>query len=337
MNAWSVEEFGIENLRIDHAPTPQPRPGEIRLDVKAFSLNYRDLMVVSGQYNPKLKLPAVPVSDAAGVVSAVGEGVRRVRVGDRVMTHYVAPWIDGPFRSEYLAGTLGTPGPGFAAQQVVVSADAVLPIPADYDFAQAATLPIAALTAWSALVTEGGLAAGQTLLALGTGGVSIFALQFAKAIGARVFITSGSDAKLERARLLGADETINYRQTPDWDKSVLALTDGRGVDLTVEVGGAGTLERSIRATRGGGIVALIGVLSGVRGEFPAVSVLMKRQRVQGILVDSRGAFENMVRFIERHRIRPVIDRTFAFEQLPQALRAMQAGEHFGKIVVRVAD
>ncbi len=337
MKQYTLAQFGIEQLKLVDATSPKPRPGEVLLDVRALSLNYRDLMIIRGHYNPKLQLPATPISDAAGVIAQVGEGVRRVRVGDRVMTHYLAGWIDGPFRSEYLGGALGTPGPGFAAQQVALAAEAVVPTPAYLDDAQAATLPIAALTAWSALFSEWRIDAGQTVLVLGTGGVSIFALQIAKAAGARVIVTSGSDEKLARAGALGADGLINYRSTPEWDKAVLSLTEGRGVDVTIEVGGSGTLERSIRATRGGGMIALIGVLSGVRGEVPTVSVLMKRQRIQGILVDSRSAFERMLRFFEVHRIMPVIDQRFAFEALPAALEALEAAGHFGKIVIEMTS
>ena len=336
MRIYRLDSFGLENLRLVEAEPPKPGPGDVALDVQAISLNYRDLLVIRGQYNPKLKLPATPISDGAGVVSAVGTGVTRVHVGDRVMTHFVAGWLDGPFHIRYVGTTLGLPGPGLAAERVVLPADAVLPLPDGYDFAQAATLPIAALTAWSALVTEGCVQAGQTVLTLGTGGVSIFALQFAKALDATVILTSSSDEKLARARRLGADHTVNYRTRPDWEQAVLELTGGEGVDLTVETGGAGTLDKSLRATRGGGIIALLGALAGVKAEITTGMILMKRLRIAGILVDSRAAFEAMCRFIGQHRIKPVIDRTYPFERLPEALADMQAGRHFGKIVVEVA-
>ncbi len=333
MRGYRLAAFGIGNLTLQDAPTAQPGVGQVVLDVKALSLNYRDLLVVKGLYNPGLKLPATPLSDGAGVVAAVGPGVTRVRAGDAVCSHFVAPWLDGPFRQEYLAGTLGTPGPGLAAEQVVLPADAVLPLPAGYSFEQAATLPIAALTAWSALVTVGHVQAGQTVLTLGTGGVAIFTLQLAKALGAKVVITSRSDEKLARARQLGADHTINYATTPDWELSVLDFTGGQGVDLTVETAGPGTLDRSMRATRAGGTIALLGALTGRQGTVTTGLILMKRLRIGGILVDSRSAFEVLVRFIEQHRIEPVIDQRFAFDALPDALRCMEAGRHFGKIVV----
>jgi NADPH:quinone reductase-like Zn-dependent oxidoreductase len=333
MRAYSFDRFGLDHLRLDSAEDPRPGPGEALLDVRAISLNYRDLLVIRGQYNPRLRLPAVPVSDGAGVVTAVGEGVRRVRVGDAVMTHFVAGWLDGPFRLEYLRTTLGAPGPGLAVERAVVPAEALLPLPAGYDFAQAATLPIAALTAWSALVTVGRVQAGQTVLALGTGGVSIFALQMARALGARVIITSSSDEKLARARSLGADVTVNYRGSPDWDAHVLSATGGQGVDLTVETVGGGTINRSIGATRAGGVIAFLGALTGLAGEVNLGALMMKRIQLAGIMVDSRAAFEQMCRFVEKHALRPVIDRVFAFEQLPEALRFMESGGHFGKIVL----
>ncbi len=333
MRIYRFGSFGLENLKLEEAAPPQPGPGEVLLEVRALSLNYRDLLVLKGLYNPKLKLPATPISDAAGVVAATGPDVQRVRVGDRVTSHFVSGWIDGPFRQEYLNTTLGTPAAGLAGEEVVLPADAVVPIPSGYDFVQAATLPIAALTAWSALRTVGHLQPGQTVLTLGTGGVSIFALQLAKAMGARVIITSRSDQKLARARALGADHTINYSTTPDWEQAVLEYTDGVGVDLTVENAGPGTLDRSLKATRAGGTVALLGALTGRQGMVTTGLILMKRLRVEGIMVDSRAAFEQMNAFLTAQRIEPVIDRRFPFEQLPAALRCLEAGEHFGKIVV----
>jgi NADPH:quinone reductase-like Zn-dependent oxidoreductase len=227
------------------------------------------------------------------------------------------------------------PGAGLAAEQVVLPAEAVVPIPEGYDFALAATLPIAALTAWSALVSKGHVEAGQTVLTLGTGGVAIFTLQLAKAMGATVIITSSSDEKLERARQLGADHTINYRTRPDWEKAVLEITDREGVNLTVETARAGTLDKSLTATRAGGTIALLGALTGLKAEINVGLVLMKELHVAGILVGSRGAFEEMNRFIEQHEIKPVIDRTFPFDQLPDALHYMESGRHFGKIVVEL--
>jgi NADPH:quinone reductase-like Zn-dependent oxidoreductase len=333
MRAYRFEAFGLENLKLETLRTPQPGPGQVLLEVKALSLNYRDLMVVKGWYNPRLRLPATPISDGAGVIAAVGEGVTRVKVGDRVMSHFIAGWIDGPMRAEYVSTTLGTPGPGLAAEQVVLPQEAVVPVPGGYDFAQAATLPIAALTAWSALRTVTRTGPGDVVVTLGTGGVSIFALQLAKKLGATVIITSSSDEKLARARALGADHLINYRTRPDWDQAVLEATAGMGANLVIENGGAKTLERSLRAARPEGTVAFLGALTGLQGEINFAPLLRKRLHIAGVFVDSRANFEALVRFIEEHQIRPVIDRTYPFEELGEAFRCMEAGAHFGKIVV----
>ncbi len=333
MRSYQLHAFGIEHLRIVDTPLPTPGPGQVALDIQALSLNYRDLLVLKGLYNPALRLPATPISDAAGIVAAVGPGVTCARVGDQVMSHFVSGWIDGPFSTRYLATTLGTPAAGMAAERVVLPEHAVVPCPARLSPQQAATLPIAALTAWSALVTVGHVQPGQTILTLGTGGVSIFALQLAKAMGLRVIITSSSDEKLERARALGADGTINYRTHPEWEAKVLAATGGEGVDLVVENGGPGTLDRSMKATRAGGIIALLGALTGRQGPVTTGLILMKRLNIHGIMVDSRSAFEAMCRFMDAHPIEPVIDRVFPFEGLVDALRCMESGEHFGKIVV----
>ncbi len=335
MRQYQFDAFGLEHLELAETARPEPGPHEVRVDVEAFSLNYRDLLVVKGLYNPKLELPAVPISDGAATVSAVGSDVTRVKVGDRVMSHFVAGWLDGPFRQQYLGTTLGCPGPGLAAEQVVLPADAVLPIPAGFDAEEASTLPIAALTAWSALVTVGDARAGQTVLTLGTGGVAIFAVQLAHAMGCRVIITSSSDEKLARAKEIGADEGINYRTEPDWQRKVLQLTGGEGVDLTVETVGPGTLDQSMTSTRAGGKIGLLGALTGRSGEVTTGLILMKRLTVAGIMVDSRAAFEALTAFVDQHGIRPIISEWFSFDQLPEAFACMEAGRHFGKIVVRV--
>ncbi|MFH1748954.1 MAG: NAD(P)-dependent alcohol dehydrogenase [Planctomycetota bacterium] len=335
MRIYRFGEFGIEHLVVESSAPPAPRDGEVVIDLKALSLNYRDLMVVKGWYNPKLRLPATPISDGAGIVSAVGAGVTRVKVGDPVVSHFISGWIDGPVRADYARTTLGTPGRGLAAEKVALPAEAVVPIPAGYDFAQAATLPIAALTAWSCLRTVTHIGPGDLVLTLGTGGVSIFALQMAKRMGATVIITSSSDEKLGRASELGADHLINYRAQPEWDQAVLEITEGMGVDLTVETAGGGTLNQSLQATRAGGTIALLGALTGLEAKINAGLILMKRLRLAGIFVDCRLAFEAMNRFLEEHRIAPVIDRRYPFEELPEAFKLMEAGGHFGKIVVDI--
>ncbi len=330
---YELQALGLDHLLVVTGDLPAPGSGEVRVKIEAVSLNYRDLMIVKGLYNPRLKTPCTPLSDAAGVVTAVGEGVCDIAVGDRVMTHFIAGWQDGPYRGEYALTTLGTPGPGVAAEEVLLPAAAVVAMGDRLDFEQAATLPIAAVTAWNALVTEGDLRAGQTLVSLGTGGVSIFAVQIGKALGARVIVTSSSDEKIARARQLGADHGVNYRQREDWAAQVLEITEGRGADLVVENGGAGTLTQSLRATRPGGTIAMLGALTGLRSEIDIAPVLMKRLRVQGIFVGSRGSFGEMVKFMGEHGIEPVIDARYPMADLVPALEWMAQGGHFGKIVL----
>jgi NADPH:quinone reductase-like Zn-dependent oxidoreductase len=335
MQAYRLNAFGLENLKIEDVEPPTPGANEVVVEVRRLSLNFRDLLVIKGSYNPRLRLPATPISDGAGVVVASGANVDRIQVGDAVLGNFVSGWIDGPYRQDYAATTLGLPAPGLAAEQVALPADAVVPLPEGYDLAHAAALPIAALTAWSALQTITQVESGQTVLTLGTGGVSIFALQLAKALGAKVIITSSSDEKLERAAALGADRTINYQTHPEWEKQVLEHTGGHGADVTVETVGAATLNQSLIATAGGGTIGLLGALHGMEAKINAGLILMKRLRVCGILVDSRRALEALLAFMTRKAIEPVIDRTFAFDELPEALRYMESGAHFGKIVVDV--
>ena len=328
MTAYEIQEqFGVENLRRVEREELPPGPQQVRVRVRALSLNFRDTLVVKGLYNPKLPRPMRPLSDCAGEVVACGEGVSRVKPGDRVAGIFMQGWIEGPLTDAKARTAMGGAIQGVAAQSVVLHGDGVVRIPDHLSFEEAATLPCAAVTAWQALITQGNLAPGQRVLLLGTGGVSIFALQFARMAGARAIITSSSDEKLERANALGAAETINYRTTPDWDKAA------RGVDHVVEVGGAGTLERSLRAVRHGGTVSIIGALTG--GTVNPTPILMKGIRAQGIFVGSREMFEAMNAAIAQHQMKPVVDRTFGFNELPDALRYMESGAHFGKIVITV--
>lgn len=336
MRYYEFAQFGLDHLKQKDGEPGEPGEGQVRVRVHALSLNYRDVLILRGQYFPVLSAPSVPVSDGAGVVEAVGPGVTEWQVGDRVVSSFIADWQDGPFRGEYSGTTLGLPGPGLATESAVLPTGALVAIPGALDFAQAATLPIAALTAWSALVTEGAVQPGQTVLTLGTGGVSIFALQIAIALGATVIITSSRDDKLARALELGATHGINYTEHPKWEKEVARLTDRRGADVVVENGGIGTLSQSLRAVRPGGVIAMLGALTGLVGEVDISPILMKRIRVAGILVDSRAALQAMIAFIAEHGIEPVIDTRFGFDELPQALRHLEAGSHFGKIVVDVA-
>jgi NADPH:quinone reductase-like Zn-dependent oxidoreductase len=326
--------FGLDSLIITEQPDPEPGPGQVLVRVRACSLNYRDLLVVKGLYNPKLRLPIVPLSDGAGCVAAIGAGVTRFKPGDRVVAAFMEHWIAGELTDEKARSALGAGNAGMLAEYVVLHEEGLVSIPDHLTDEEAATLPCAGVTAWHALITEGQLVPGATVLIQGTGGVSIFALQFARLAGARVIGTSSSDAKLERARQLGLSEGINYNTTPEWDRRVRELTAGRGVDHVVEVGGAGTLSRSFRATRPDGRISLIGILTH-GGEIDPVPVLMKNLRVQGIFVGSREMFEAMNRAIALHRLRPVVDRVFSFEEAPAALRHMENAAHFGKICIRI--
>lgn len=333
MRAYVIPSFGLDKLTLVDRPDPSPGPGQVLVRVRAVSLNYRDLMVAKGQYNPKMPLPRVPCSDAAGEVVAVGDGVTDCKPGDRVCGIFMQGWDDGPLTDAAARSALGGDIDGVLAERVVLSATGVVPMPSHLSFEEAATLPCAAVTAWHALTT-GFDPAGKTVLLQGTGGVSVFALQFAKALGARVLITSGSDDKLARAKALGADAGTNYKTDPDWDKWARQQTGGAGVDLVVEVGGAGTMERSIKATRHGGRIALIGVLAGGSG-FNPVGLLMKGIAVQGIFVGSRAMFRSMNQLIERTKLKPVIDAVFPFEKAADAYRHLEAAGHFGKVVIKV--
>jgi NADPH:quinone reductase-like Zn-dependent oxidoreductase len=292
-------------------------------------------MMLRGQYNPRLALPIVPLSDGAGEVSAVGPGVDRVKPGDRVAAAFMPGWVGGGPSEAKARTALGAGGIGMLAEKVVLPAEGLVAIPDHLTFEEAATLPCAGVTAWHALVTEGRVKAGDTVLILGTGGVSMFALQFARLNGARVIATSGTDEKLQKALDLGAADGLNYKATPDWDKAVRDLTDGEGVDHVVEVGGAGTLTRSLRAVKTGGRVSLIGVLSGGSSEVNVLPVLMKNLRVQGIFVGSVEMFEAMNRAISLHRLRPVVDSIFPLDRAAEAYRHLESGAHFGKIVIRL--
>jgi len=327
--------FGLANLALTERPEPRPGPGQALVRLRAAALNYRDLLTAEGKYNPKQKLPLVPCSDGAGEVVEVGEGVTRVAPGDRVSPIFAQRWIAGVPTREKLRSTLGGPLDGTLAELAVFDQEGLVKVPEHLSDEEAATLPCAAVTAWSALVTEGGMTAGDTVLVQGTGGVSLFALQIAKLLGARVIATSSRDDKLARARELGADEGINYRDVPEWGARAKELTGGAGVDHVVEVGGAGTLQQSLRAVRVGGTISLIGNLAGTKSELLLTQIFMQKIRVNGILVGHRESFEAMNRAVAFHRLRPVIDRVFPLEEARAAFDHMAAGEHFGKIVIRI--
>lgn len=335
MKAYEIREFGIDNLAIAEHEDPQPEPHEVLVKLRAASLNYRDVMVVSGTYNPRMKLPAVPISDGAGEIVAVGTAVSKWKVGDRVMPNLVQRWIDGNPTDESRRTALGAGAQwnGVLREYAAFDQDSVVRIPEHLSFEEASTLPCAAVTVWNALAVSGQLKPGESVLTLGSGGVSVFAIQFAKMFGARVISTSSSDSKLERLGKLGADHLINYRSREDWDKAVLELTEKVGVDHVIEVGGSGTLGRSLNAVRIGGHVAMIGSLTNA-ADFDPIKVFMKAVRLQGIFVGSRKMFEDLCRAVSTNNIRPVVDKVFPFDEAAEALRYMGSESHFGKIVIK---
>lgn len=334
MKAYEIREFGIENLTLTERELPVPAAGEVLVKMHAASMNYRDVMIVEGTYNPRMRLPAVPFSDGAGEVTAVGEGVTKWSVGDRVCSVAIPAWIDGEPSVDKSRSAIGAGrADGVLREYATFDQEALVACPDHLSFEEAATLPCAAVTAWNSLVVSGNVQPGETVLTLGTGGVSVFAVQFAKMFGARVIATSSKDEKLARIRELGADETVNYSETENWDDAVLELTDRRGVDHVVEVGGTGTLTRSVKAVRVGGHIALIGALD-MSGGFNPIPIFMKGIRVQGIFIGSRRMFEDMNERISAAEMRPVIDRAFEFDEVREALMYMAASSHFGKIVVK---
>ena len=325
--------FGLDHLQVEQEETPEPGPAEVHVRFHAASLNYRDLSVALGNYNPKMELPRILGSDAAGEVVAVGKEVTSLQPGDRVASLFFQTWQAGEITQATSKSALGGPIDGVFATNRILPETGLIPIPDTLSFEQAATLPCAALTAWNALVEKGKLHAGQTVVILGTGGVSLFGLQLAKAHGARVILTSSSDEKLERGKALGADEAINYKKLPDWDAEVLKLTGGRGADHVLEVGGSGTMARSLNAVRVGGHVHLIGVLSEPGKGVDILAVLRKSIHLNGIYVGSRSMFERLNAAIEINGLEPVIDRVFSLRDARAAFEHLQSGNHFGKVVL----
>ncbi len=334
MKVFEIQGFGIDNLALVDRAKPVPGPGQALVRMTAASLNYRDYMMVLGAYNPRLKRPLIPLSDGVGVVEEVGAGVTRVKPGDRVAACFFQKWLEGPPTREKANSALGGAIDGVAREYAVFSEEGLVHAPASLSDEEVAALPCAAITAWHALFGHAGNVPGDTVLLQGTGGVSIFALQFAKLAGLRVIITSSSDAKLARARKLGADEVINYKTTPNWDEEARKLAGGEGVDHVIEVGGGDTLARSLKALRTHGAISVIGVLSGAAAGLTPVSVLLSSARIQGIYVGSRNMFEQMNRALELHHVKPVVDQTFEWTYLKEALRHMESQQHFGKICLK---
>jgi len=333
MRVWQFSSFGVDSLEFVERPTPIPGPGEILVQVFAVSFNYRDLLMIKGQYNPKLQLPRIPCSDGAGLVQALGPGVTTFKVGDRVAGIFMQNWIEGAPTAEKCKGALGGDIDGMLAEFVVLKETGAVPIPEHLSFEEAATLPCAAVTAWNAL-GAGILRPGANVLIQGTGGVSIFALQLARLQGARVLGISSSDEKLQRAYALGLDAGLNYREHPDWDQWVMEETNGVGADLVIEVCGLGTISRSIRALRFGGVIAQVGVLDMAPSPFPVASILHKQARIQGIYVGSRQNFLDLNRAITLGVLRPV-GENFHWTHARAALARLEEASHFGKLVLSV--
>jgi NADPH:quinone reductase-like Zn-dependent oxidoreductase len=334
MRALQAHAFGIDALRLGEREVRRPRHGEILIRVRAASLNYRDLVILKGTYLTNLPMPYVPASDACGEIVEVGDEVTRFKVGERAMPIYTQGWHDGmPTPEQRTKKTLGAPLTGVLQEYVCVPAEDAVAVPEHLTDVEAATLPIAGVTAWSTLM-EGGVKAGDTILVQGTGGVALFALQFAKLFGASAVILSSSDDKLARARGLGADIGINYRSTPNWELLVRDATRGRGADIIVETAGA-TLPKSIAALAFGGFIGVVGFVGGTEAAIQVRTLIGPMVRIQGIAVGSRARFEAMNRAIAQHRLRPVVDSTFPLEQAPEALKRMEQGQHFGKIVVTI--
>jgi NADPH:quinone reductase-like Zn-dependent oxidoreductase len=333
LQQWQIPAFGIDSLVFSEKAPSQPGPGLVLVRVHAISLNYRDLMVVKGLYNPRLAMPRVPCSDGAGEVVAVGAGVTQWKAGDRVAGIFMQNWQDGRLTAAKAKGALGGDIDGMLATEIVLAESGLVRIPDHLSYQEAATLPCAAVTAWNALFKATDTLPGDTVLIQGTGGVSIFALQFAKMTGARVLGISSSDEKLDRAKSLGLDAGLNYRTNPDWEKWAMEQTGGVGVDLVVEVGGSGTLPRAIRAVRPEGTVAQIGVLSGVAEAVDVRPILSRQIRIQGVYVGSRTDFVAMNKAVAQAELKPVVDSVFPFAEAPAALRRMEGAGHFGKIVI----
>jgi len=333
MKTIQLNRFGIENLQVVSTEKPAPGAHEVLVKVEAASFNFLDLMMINGYYNPDLAFPYTPGSDAAGIVESIGSAVTRWKKGDRVITHFIQTWIAGSKSIVDFQNRTGLEKPGVLREYICISEDALIATPANLSSAEASTLPIAGLTAWTGLIDYANLKPGQTILTQGTGGVSVFALQIAKAMGARVIATSGSAGKLERLKALGAHEVINYRDTPDWHVEAKRLTNGRGVDAILDVGGTETLTKSVYAVKADGFVGLVGNLSGAVVPFNIYDTVPNNATLRGISVGSRESFEAFARAIELTALKPVIDRVFPFDAVQEAYRYMESKTFFGKIII----
>ncbi|KAJ5955843.1 hypothetical protein N7501_010122 [Penicillium viridicatum] len=318
-------------------PLPTPGKNEVLIRVHAVSLNYRDTAVLRGEYPAKIKEDGIPISDGAGEVMAIGEGVSRVKPGDRIAVSCSATWIGGPFVPEYYTGSVGFAIDGLLAESVVMNEQALVRIPDYMSYAEAASLPCAAVTAWTALNKIAPLQPGQTVLVQGTGGVSLFAVQFAKMFGARVLAITSSDEKVAQLKELGVDAVVNYRTCLDWDREILALTDGKGVDQVIEIAGEKTIVKSAASTRVGGVVSIIGFASGFGGGLPPIDILTRGLTVTGSAVGPRLDFEAMLAAMAKHEVHPIIDRVYPFSEYREAYRRLESGQQVGKVVIQVTD
>jgi NADPH:quinone reductase-like Zn-dependent oxidoreductase len=334
MKSWQLKKSGRENLHVVESPTPEPGAGEILVRAKAVSLNYRDKLVIEDKYPMPLSYPLVPGSDLAGEVVAVGSGVSRLKPGDQVVSHFRPKWLHGVPSREATRETLGGPLPGVLSEYVLLSEQGALAYPDYLTPAEGSTLPVAAVTAWVALFTHGNLKPGETVLLQGSGGVSLFALQMAVAHGARVFVTSRSPGKIARLKQLGAAEVIDTSANAAWDEVVLRLTDGLGADHVLDLVGGDAVPRSIQAATWSGHIALIGIMDRPTATISIPNVMVRNSRIQGVSHGSRGDMENMLAFVENHRISPIIDARYAFDALPDALDHLDRGP-FGKVVVEI--
>ena len=336
ISSWRLESnFGLENLIGRTSSLDPPGDSEVLVEVEAISLNYRDLLMVAGRYNPRQPLPLVPGSDACGRVLSVGNRVTRLQVGDRVCTTFSQRWETGAPNRQTYSSTLGGPLDGAFRTHLTLSEAGLVRAPNGWTAVQAATLPCAGVTAWNALFGLGDVVAGETVLVIGTGGVGLFCLQLAGNRGANVLVVSSSDAKLDRARALGASGGINYLQEPEWGREIKARNGGEGVDHVIELGGAATLSQSLAAVRPGGTISLIGNLGGNECTLSVVPILMRQVRLQGVFVGPRDAFEGLVRDLEQTSVLPQIDRVFPYQELPEALRYLESGKHFGKVCLEL--
>ncbi|MBE7412170.1 MAG: NAD(P)-dependent alcohol dehydrogenase [Leptospiraceae bacterium] len=336
MKAIQIDSFGLENIQYKEIPDPAPvESSEVLVRFRAASLNYRDYLVVTGKYNPKFPLPLIPCSDGAGEVVEIGKNIKNFSVGDRVCATFAPNWDSGKPTKKEIRASLGGPLDGTLREYAVLPESGLVKIPSHLSFEEGATLPCAALTAWSALFGESPVLPGESVVIQGTGGVSIFALQFAKLAGAKVILTSSSDEKLSQGRKLGADFLINYKTDPKWSKKVREFTNGEGADHIVEVGGAGTLDESIQSVKLFGSIYLIGVLSGSSPSLNLLPIVMGQVKIQGIVIGPKKSFEKMNRAITENSIHPVIDKIFPLEETRRAIEYLRDGKHFGKIVITI--